>query len=99
MKLFKIVFSGLLISIVFCGSHASAIDLYGFGSYWDQKDGDGIWAGYCGLGSFSGSSQNADPAAWVDDVVEGYTILDVEDCSVPTDNLSWGQVKELYTSE
>lgn len=63
------------------------------------KDGDGIWAGYCGLGSFSGSSMNPDPAAWADDAVEGYTILDVEDCSVPTDNVTWGQVKELYSSE
>jgi hypothetical protein len=63
------------------------------------KDGSGIWAGYCGLGSFSGSSSNADPANWADDAVEGYTILDVEDCSVPTDNVTWGQVKQLYDSE
>jgi hypothetical protein len=63
------------------------------------KDGNGIWAGYCGLGSFSGSSNNADPANWADDTVEGYTILDVEDCSVPADNVTWGQVKELYSSE
>lgn len=64
------------------------------------KDGAGIWAGYCGLGSFSGYTENPDPINWADDIVyNGYTILDIEDCSVPTDNISWGQVKELYSTE
>ena len=60
------------------------------------KNGTGIFAGYCGLGSFSGYSTNADPANWVDDIVDGYTILDIEDCSVPTEEVTWGQVKKLY---
>lgn len=63
------------------------------------KDGSGIWAGYCGLGSFSGGADNPDPINWADDVVYGSTILDVEDCSVPTNELTWGQVKQLYSSE
>jgi len=62
------------------------------------KDGSGIWAGYCGLGSFSGSSSNADPVNWADDFVSGSTILDVDICDVPTNNVTWGQVKELYGS-
>ncbi len=49
MRIFKAVIFGFLISIVFCGSHASAIDLYGFGSYWDKKDIDGDWGGGIGL--------------------------------------------------
>ncbi len=34
---------------VCCSTKASAIDLYGFGSYWDQKDADGVWGGGLGL--------------------------------------------------
>ncbi|NIM19825.1 MAG: hypothetical protein GTO51_06230 [Candidatus Latescibacteria bacterium] len=60
------------------------------------KNGTGIWADYCGLGSFSGSSSNADPWSWADDDVSGHTILDIEDCSVPTEQVTWGQVKQLY---
>jgi hypothetical protein len=60
------------------------------------KDGTGIWAGYCGLGSFSGYSTNPDPINWADDYVEGHTILDIEDCGIPTDEISWGQAKQLY---
>jgi hypothetical protein len=60
------------------------------------KDGTGIWAGYCGLGSFSGSSSNPDPGNWADDVVGGSTILDIENCSVPATNVTWGQIKQKY---
>jgi hypothetical protein len=60
------------------------------------KNGTGIFAGYCGLGSFSGYSTNSDPANWADDYVEGYTILDIEDCSIPIEQVTWGQIKELY---
>jgi len=60
------------------------------------KNGGGVWAGYCGLGSFSGNSTNPDPVNWADDDVSGHTILDVQDCSVPTETASWGQVKKIY---
>ena len=49
MKSLKIAFLGLFISILFCGSNASAIDLYGFGSYWSRKDVDGSWGAGVGL--------------------------------------------------
>ncbi|MBT8355017.1 MAG: outer membrane beta-barrel protein [Desulfofustis sp.] len=49
MKLFKIASLGLLISILFCGSNASAIDLYGYGSYWGKQDVDGSWGAGVGL--------------------------------------------------
>jgi hypothetical protein len=61
------------------------------------KNGTGIFAGYCGLGSFSGYTTNPDPANWADDVIgNGYTVLDIEDCSIPTEDITWGQVKKLY---
>lgn len=49
MKFVKVLFLGLLISILFCGSRAFAIDLYGFGSYWDKKDVDGSWGAGIGV--------------------------------------------------
>jgi hypothetical protein len=49
MGFIKVLLSGLLISIVCCGSQAMAIDLYGFASYWDKKDLDGNWGGGVGL--------------------------------------------------
>jgi hypothetical protein len=76
-------------------------DERGFGVYSGTiiviKDGTGIWAGYCGLGSYSGDMQNPDPWNWGDDIVTGNTILDIEDCSIPTESITWGQVKELYS--
>jgi hypothetical protein len=60
------------------------------------KNGTGIWAGYCGLGSFSGTSMNYDPWNFADDYVEGYTILDIEDCGVPVEEITWGHVKSIY---
>lgn len=49
MKSFKITLLGLLISILFCGSNATAIDLYGYGSYWGKQDADGSWGAGVGL--------------------------------------------------
>jgi hypothetical protein len=60
------------------------------------KNGTGIWAGYCGLGSFSGTSFNSDPWNFADDYVEGFTILDIEDCGVPVEEITWGHVKSIY---
>ncbi|MBP2680830.1 MAG: hypothetical protein H6Q78_693 [Candidatus Krumholzibacteriota bacterium] len=61
------------------------------------KNGTGIWAGYCGLGSFSGYTENMDPWNWADDNIQGGTVLDIEDCAVPTAAVSWGQVKSIYS--
>jgi Outer membrane protein beta-barrel domain len=49
MKTAKALFLSLLFLVLFCSSQALAIDLYGFGSYWDQKDTDGKWGGGLGL--------------------------------------------------
>lgn len=60
------------------------------------KNGEGVFAGYCGLGSYSGASSNPDPANFADDEFSGSNILDIEDCSVPNENVSWGHVKAKY---
>jgi len=49
MKKFKIILLGLLFFVLFCSSRAMAIDLYGFGSYWDKEDADGTWGGGIGI--------------------------------------------------
>ncbi len=61
------------------------------------KNGTGIWAGYCGLGSFSGWTENLDPWNWADDSMMGGTALDIEDCSIPTETVTWGHVKATYS--
>jgi hypothetical protein len=60
------------------------------------KNGDGLFAGYCGLGSYSGSATNTDPSSYADDAFAGSTILDVEECSVPVEEVTWGQIKSMY---
>jgi hypothetical protein len=60
------------------------------------KNGEGIFAGFCGLGSYSGSLSNPDPINFADDVFSGTTILDVEDCAVPVQEVTWGNVKAHY---
>ncbi|MEJ2722621.1 MAG: hypothetical protein P8181_16005 [bacterium] len=60
------------------------------------KNGTGIWAGYCGLGSYSGTIQNADPWNFADDSVSGSAVLDIEDCSLPTEEVTWGKIKAAY---
>lgn len=60
------------------------------------KNGDGLFAGYCGLGSYSGAATNSDPWNYADDIFSGSTILDVEECSVPTDEVTWGRIKSMY---
>lgn len=61
------------------------------------KNGSGVFAGYCGLGSFSGAIQNYDPWNYADDLFDLTTILDVEDCSVPVEEVTWGAVKTIYS--
>ncbi len=49
MRNLRIACLGLLFSILFCSSNASAIDLYGYGSYWDKQDAEGAWGAGIGL--------------------------------------------------
>jgi len=49
MKKITILSLCLLLLVVLVSSRAFAIDLYGFGSYWDQDDTDGTWGGGIGL--------------------------------------------------
>lgn len=49
MKYLRIASLGLLLSIFCWGSQASAIDLYGYGSYWGKQDADGSWGAGIGL--------------------------------------------------
>lgn len=61
------------------------------------RNGTGIWAGYCGLGSYSGYTENMDPWNYADDNVYGTSVLDIEDCSLPTKEVTWGHIKTRYT--
>lgn len=49
MKYSKMVLLLVFVSILFSGSNVSAIDLYGFGSYWSKQDAEGSWGGGVGL--------------------------------------------------
>jgi hypothetical protein len=60
------------------------------------KNGDGLFAGYCGIGSYSGADINPDPWNYADTAFSGSTILDVEECSVPVEEVTWGRVKSMY---
>ncbi len=40
---------GLVLLAILVATPAGAIDLYGFGSYWDRSDVDGSWGGGLGL--------------------------------------------------
>ncbi len=61
-----------------------------------MKYGTGIFAGYCGDGTFNGSIQNSDPANWADEYVEGSCFLNLQNCQVGTRETSWTAIKELY---
>ncbi len=49
MNKMKTIFAGLLFFLLFCNSQAFAIDVYGFGSYWEKKDVDGTWGAGVGV--------------------------------------------------
>ena len=61
-----------------------------------MKYGTGLFAGYCGDGTFDGSLQNPDPVNWVDDYVEGSCLLNLENCQVGTHETSWTAIKLLF---
>jgi hypothetical protein len=58
--------------------------------------GTDIFAGYCGDGSFNGTLQNADPANWADDYVEGTCGLELKNCQVGTRETSWTAIKSMF---
>ena len=49
MKKAKVLILCLGFIVLFASSQAMAVDLYGFGSYWDKEDVDGTWGGGAGL--------------------------------------------------
>jgi hypothetical protein len=61
-----------------------------------MKYGTGMFAGYCGEGSYNGALNNGDPANWANDSVEGHCTLLLEDCAVGTRAITWSGVKELF---
>lgn len=61
-----------------------------------MKYGTGDFSIYCGDGAYNGALQNADPANWADDYVEGHCVMDLVNCQVGNDTASWGLVKSLH---
>ena len=61
-----------------------------------MKYGTGIFAGYCGDGTFNGSIQNPDPGNWADEYVEGSCLLNLQNCQVGTRESSWTAIKSMY---
>ncbi|HVO77192.1 MAG TPA: hypothetical protein VMT60_04335 [Candidatus Bathyarchaeia archaeon] len=61
-----------------------------------MKYGTVQFAGYCGDGSYNGALNNADPANWADDYVEGSCLLNLQDCRVATQEASWTSIKRLF---
>jgi hypothetical protein len=61
-----------------------------------MKYGTGVFAGYCGEGSYNGALNNDDPVNWADDFVEGHCTLLLEDCAIGTRALSWSGIKDIF---
>ncbi|MEN8199708.1 MAG: outer membrane beta-barrel protein [Thermodesulfobacteriota bacterium] len=49
MKKAKFILATALFFLLYSASQASAIDLYGFGSYWEKGDIDGTWGAGVGI--------------------------------------------------
>ncbi|MDD3642441.1 MAG: hypothetical protein PHQ19_03150 [Candidatus Krumholzibacteria bacterium] len=61
-----------------------------------MKYGTGNFAKYCGDGAYNGALFNDDPANWFDDYVMGHCILDLVNCAIGTEEISWGGIKQLH---
>jgi len=61
-----------------------------------MKYGTGLFAGYCGDGSYNGSLSNSDPANYVDDYVEGHALLNLINCAIGVQPVSWSYLKSMY---
>lgn len=60
-----------------------------------MKYGTGYFSKYCGDGAYNGSFSNSDPANFADDFVWGNGALYLIDCSIGTEEISWGAVKSM----
>ncbi len=49
MNKMKTMLAGVLLCLLCCSSQAFAIDVYGFGSYWEKGDVDGTWGAGIGI--------------------------------------------------
>lgn len=58
-----------------------------------MKYGTGNFYKYCGSGAYNGACQNADPANFVDDYVEGHCILDLINCQIGVRPATWSSIK------
>ncbi len=58
-----------------------------------MKYGTGNFYKYCGSGAYNGVCQNADPANFVDDYVEGHCILDLINCQIGVRPATWSSIK------
>lgn len=61
-----------------------------------MKYGTGLFAGYCGDGSYNGSLSNSDPANYADDYVEGHALLNLINCAIGIEPTSWSYLKSMY---
>ena len=62
------------------------------------EQSQGIYTGYCGIGSANGTLSNFDPN--LDDILTvpfGSVTIRNFGCSVPTENKTWGAVKSIYS--
>jgi hypothetical protein len=70
------------------GSYSGTMMVMKYGTIYFSK--------YCGSGSYNGLLSNSDPANFADDFVWGNCSLNLIDCSVPVQELSWGAMKAIY---
>jgi len=61
-----------------------------------MKYGTGLFAGYCGDGSYNGSLTNSDPANYADDYVEGHCMLNLINCAIGVEPASWSSIKAIF---
>ena len=61
-----------------------------------MKFGSGEFAKYCGEGAYNGALFNDDPANWLDDYVMGHCLLDLVNCQIGTEEMSWGSIKKFH---
>lgn len=61
-----------------------------------MKYGSGQFAKYCGDGAYNGAAFNDDPESYVDDYVTGHCILDLFNCQIGTEEVSWSYIKKMH---
>jgi hypothetical protein len=61
-----------------------------------MKYGTSYFSKYCGSGAYNGSLSNSDPANFANDFVWGGGFINLTNCAIPTEEVSWGAMKALY---